>query len=194
MEVFLINWYTNWCNWWWISNKIVCLKKRSRNRWQTSGKLPSSKYRIERREEWREMAIIIDLGCYKLFHCTVGPMHWHSVHIEVFVHTNLRNFKDIYFDCRKGRKYASNTMHLRDLVMLRLCLELCHVFIHSIFYEPREYYFTPKGVVENENGGVALLSGRKVGRQRHDYGVAACSRKKLLSHKLWSVDSLLTEL
>ena len=34
-----------------LNNKIVHLKKRSRNRLQTLGKQPISKYRIERREE-----------------------------------------------------------------------------------------------------------------------------------------------
>ena len=36
-------------DWWWISNKIVRLKKRSRNRRRTLGKLLSSKYQTERK-------------------------------------------------------------------------------------------------------------------------------------------------
>ena len=48
MEVFLIHWYRIW---WWISNKIVRLKKRSWNRWRTLFDLSISKYRIKRWEE-----------------------------------------------------------------------------------------------------------------------------------------------
>ena len=35
---------------------------------------PSSKYRIERKEIERKGNFVIDLRCYKLFHCIVGPM------------------------------------------------------------------------------------------------------------------------
>ncbi|KAK3099550.1 hypothetical protein FSP39_006190 [Pinctada imbricata] len=32
----------------------------------------------------------------------------------------------------------------------------------TVFYEPRPFYYTPQGVMKAENGGVALLSGKKV--------------------------------
>ena len=126
---FLIHWYQNWRNWWWVSNKIVRLKKRSQNWWQTFDKLPSSKYRIERRGIERKGNFIIDVRCYKLFHCTVEPMV--TLYYQSYSTSNLNFDNSILFYLANFLFYS--ILYFLFCILFYLAVQFS-IMLNSVFY------------------------------------------------------------
>lgn len=85
--------------------------------------------------------------CYSIFHQTMSisaaeeqELLWMGYYYKVFDYLYKISF------C------------WRFILWLWIILYVCY----SIFYEPRPFYLSPKALQEAENGGVGLISGKKV--------------------------------